>query len=132
MATSNEKDERRRRFTEKGLNRMANITSGRAQSTSSSSLPPVFDPDHHHHHHQPPPSHSHHLDQTNDTKNENFDAESKGARDEKWKIAETGLNCRSRLTTQSNPPILEHHALFSKDHQAPQPQPFLSRQISGT
>ncbi|XWS11907.1 hypothetical protein CRYUN_Cryun37aG0045400 [Craigia yunnanensis] len=45
-------------MSEKGLNRMSNITLGRAQSTSSSSIPPLHDGDH-----QRPPSHL--LDQTN-------------------------------------------------------------------
>ncbi|XWS19011.1 hypothetical protein CRYUN_Cryun32bG0094000 [Craigia yunnanensis] len=58
MATRNERDERRRRMSEKGLNRMSHITSGRVQSISSSSLPPLLDDDH-----QPPPSHL--LDKTN-------------------------------------------------------------------
>ncbi|XP_022714508.1 uncharacterized protein LOC111274132 [Durio zibethinus] len=137
MATSNEKDERRRRMSEKGLNRMSHI-SGRAQSISSSSLPPPLD--HHHHQH----SQSQCLDQTNgnlllinilgfceslenwllflilDAKKKSFDAESEEARDERRKIGERGLNRTSRVTTQSNPPILNHHALFSNDHQAPQ------------
>ncbi|XVE88916.1 hypothetical protein DITRI_Ditri19aG0107300 [Diplodiscus trichospermus] len=86
MATSNERDERRRRMAEKGLNRMSHITL--------------------------------------DAKKDSFDANS----DERRKTAERGLNRPSRITTQSNPPILEHHALFPKDHQAPQTYP--SNQIS--
>ncbi|XWS20314.1 hypothetical protein CRYUN_Cryun31cG0090000 [Craigia yunnanensis] len=124
MATTDEKDERRRRrrMSEKGLNRMSHITSGRAQSISSSSLPPLLD----HDHHQPPQSHL--LDQTNDAKKESFDAESEGARDEKRKIEGRGFNRTSRFTSQSNPLILDHQTLFSNDHQAP--QTYFSDQIS--
>ena len=57
-----------------------------------------------------------------DGKKEIFDAESEGARDERRKIADRGLNRKSRITSQSNPPILDHQA----------PQTYLSDQISGT
>ena len=56
--TSDDRNERKRRISEKGLNRMSNITSGRAQSISSSSLPRLLD----HDHYRPPQSHL--LDQT--------------------------------------------------------------------
>ncbi|XVF26732.1 hypothetical protein REPUB_Repub14bG0043700 [Reevesia pubescens] len=125
MATSNkynERDERRRRFTEKGLNRMSHISSGRAQSISPSSpSPPLLD-----HPHPPQPHLVHH--QTKDSKKESFYAEREGASDERRKITERGLNRTSRVTTQSNPQILEHHALFCNDK--PAPRRYLSNKIS--
>ncbi|XP_007024130.2 PREDICTED: uncharacterized protein LOC18595909 [Theobroma cacao] len=122
MATSNERDERRARFSAKGLIRMSHITSGRTQSISSSSLPPLD------HDHRPPTSHL--FDQTNDAKKQSSDAQGEGARDERRKIAEEGLNLTSHMRgqSQSNPQTLDHSALFSNYHQAP--QIYLSDQIS--
>lgn len=68
MATSEERDGRKRRLSEKGLNRMVHITSERAQSTSSSSLPG------HDHDHQPPQSL---LDQTKGNQPYGFKGEKK-------------------------------------------------------
>ncbi|XVF74598.1 hypothetical protein PTKIN_Ptkin13bG0122700 [Pterospermum kingtungense] len=113
MATSNERDERRRKIAEKGLNRMSNITAGRVQRSSSSSLPPPLGDDHHHHH--PPASQLLHQS-----------SEREGANDERRK--ERGLNRPTRATAQSNPAILDHHALFSNNHRPP--QPYFSGQIN--